>query len=166
MTSIQKIAPCLWFDTQAEEAANFYISTFENSRIVRVLRYVEAGQEIHGKPAGSVMTVEFELDGQRFTALNGGPEFKFNEAISLEVTCETQQEIDFFWEALTKGGEEGPCGWLKDRFGLSWQITPTVLGEMLGDQEIDEKEFDRVAKAFLKMKKLDIAAIERAYAGQ
>jgi predicted 3-demethylubiquinone-9 3-methyltransferase (glyoxalase superfamily) len=164
MTSIQKIAPCLWFDTQAEEAANFYISTFENSRIVRVLRYVEAGQEIHGKPAGSVMTVEFELDGQRFTALNGGPEFKFNEAISLEVTCETQQEIDFFWEALTKGGEEGPCGWLKDRFGLSWQITPTVLGEMLGDPDV--KKVERVTKAFLKMKKLDIAAIERAYAGQ
>ena len=164
MTSIQKIAPCLWFDTQAEEAANFYISTFENSRIVRVLRYVEAGQESHGKPAGSVMTVEFELDGQRFTALNGGPEFKFNEAISLEVTCETQQEIDFFWEALTKGGEEGPCGWLKDRFGLSWQITPTVLGEMLGDPDV--KKVERVTKAFLKMKKLDIAAIERAYAGQ
>jgi predicted 3-demethylubiquinone-9 3-methyltransferase (glyoxalase superfamily) len=163
MPSLQKIIPCLWFDTQAEEAANFYVSIFENSRIVRVHRYVEAGQEIHGKEAGSVQTVEFELDGQSFTALNGGPQFKFNEAISLEVTCETQQEIDFYWEALTQGGEEVACGWLKDRYGLSWQITPAVLGEMLSDP--DEKKVERVMNAFLKMKKLDIAAIERAYAG-
>jgi predicted 3-demethylubiquinone-9 3-methyltransferase (glyoxalase superfamily) len=164
MTSIQKIAPCLWFDTQAEEAANFYISIFENSRIVRVLRYVEAGQEIHGMQAGSVMTVEFELDGQRFTALNGGPQFKFNEAISLEVTCETQQEIEAYWEALTRGGEEVACGWLKDRYGLSWQITPAILGEMLDDP--DEEKVARVTNAFLKMKKLDIAALKRAYAGE
>ena len=163
MPSLQKIIPCLWFDTQAEEAANFYVSIFENSRIVRVHRYVEAGQEIHGKEAGSVQTVEFELDGQRFTALNGGPQFKFNEAISLEVTCETQQEIDFYWQSLTQGGEEVACGWLKDRYGLSWQITPAVLGEMLSDP--DEKKVERVMNAFLKMKKLDIAAIERAYAG-
>jgi predicted 3-demethylubiquinone-9 3-methyltransferase (glyoxalase superfamily) len=164
MTSIQKIAPCLWFDTQAEEAANFYISTFENSRIVRVLRYVEAGQEIHGKPAGSVMTVEFELDGQRFTALNGGPQFKFNEAISLEVPYETQEEIDFYWEALTQGGEEVACGWLKDRYGLSWQITPAILSEMLSDPDVEKVE--RVTNAFLKMKKLDIAALEQVYEGR
>lgn len=123
MTPIQMITPCLWFDTQAEEAANFYISIFENSRILHVLRYSEAGYEIHGKPAGSLLTVEFKLNGQRFIALNGGPQFKFNEAISLEVTCETQQEIDFYWDRLSEGGEEGSCGWLKDQFGLSWQVT-------------------------------------------
>jgi len=164
MASLQKITPCLWFDTQAEEAANFYVSIFKNSRVVRVQRYVEAGQEIHGKEAGSVQTVEFELDGLRFTALNGGPEFEFNEAISLEVSCETQEEIDFYWEALTQGGEEVACGWLKDRYGLSWQITPAILGELMSDPDV--KKVERVTNAFLKMKKLDIAAIERAYAGR
>jgi predicted 3-demethylubiquinone-9 3-methyltransferase (glyoxalase superfamily) len=164
MPSLQKITPCLLFDTQAEEAANFYVSIFKNSRIVRVQRYIEAGQEIHGKEAGSVQTVEFELDGQRFTALNGGPQFKFNEAISLEVPCETQEEIDFYWEALTQGGEEVACGWLKDRYGLSWQITPAILSEMLSDPDVEKVE--RVTNAFLKMKKLDIAALEQAYSGQ
>jgi predicted 3-demethylubiquinone-9 3-methyltransferase (glyoxalase superfamily) len=164
MTTIQMITPCLWYDTQAEEAANFYVSIFENSRVIRTLRYGQAGHEIHGKPAGSVLTVEFELNGQRFTALNGGPQFKFNEAISLEVTCETQQEIDTYWDRLCEGGEPGSCGWLKDKFGLSWQVTPAVLGEMLADP--DEGKTERVMEAFLQMKKLDIAAIKRAYAGK
>ena len=164
MATIQKITPCLWFDTQAEEAASFYASVFKESRIVRVLRYGEAGHEIHRQRAGSVMTVEFELDGQRFTALNGGPHFSFSEAISLEVGCETQQEIDFFWDRLTEGGEQGPCGWLKDKYGLSWQVVPTSLGEMLSDH--DHEKTRRVMNAFLQMKKLDIAALERAYAGE
>ena len=164
MTSIQMIAPCLWYDTQAEEAADFYTSIFDNSRILRILHYNEAGFEIHGKPAGSVLTVEFELNGQRFTALNGGPQFKFSEAISLEVTCETQQEIDYYWDKLVEGGEEGPCGWLKDKFGLSWQITPAILGEMLCSE--DKEKTHRVMDAFLHMKKLDIATIKKAYAGE
>ena len=164
MTTIQKITPCLWFDTQAEEAANFYATIFKNSRIVRILRYVDANHEVHEKRSGSVMTVEFELDGQRFTALNGGPEFNFSEAISLEVFCESQQEIDHYWNKLTEGGEEGPCGWLKDRYGLSWQIVPTALGRMLEDP--DQKKTQRVTNAFLKMKKLDLAALERAYSGE
>ncbi len=163
MASINMIAPCLWYDTQAEEAAKFYVSIFEDSRISRILRYSEAGFEIHGKPAGSVLTVEFELNGQRFTALNGGPQFKFNEAISLEVTCETQQDIDYFWEKLGAGGEYSACGWLKDKFGVSWQITPAVLGEMLDDP--DEEKVLRVTNAFLQMKKLDIELIQKAYAG-
>jgi predicted 3-demethylubiquinone-9 3-methyltransferase (glyoxalase superfamily) len=125
------------------------------------LRYSEAGYEIHGKPAGSVLTVEFELNGQRFTALNGGPQFNFSEAISLEVTCETQQEIDYYWDKLVVGGEEGPCGWLKDKYGLSWQITPAILGEMLSDE--DEERTNRVMETFLQMKKLDIAKIQKAY---
>lgn len=164
MAAIQKITPCLWFDTQAEEAANFYTSLFENSRIVHVSRYGEAGHEIHQKRAGSVMTVEFELDGQRFTALNGGPQFRFSEAISLEVGCATQEEVDFFWSRLTEDGEEGPCGWLKDKYGLSWQIVPTALGEMLSG--LDPEKIQRVTNAFLQMKKLDIAALRRAYAGE
>lgn len=164
MASLQKITPCLWFDTEAEEAANFYVSIFKNSRIVRVLRYGEAGHEIHGMPAGSVMTVEFELDDQRFTALNGGPHFKFNEALSLEVSCATQDEIDFFWSRLTEGGEEGPCGWLKDKYGLSWQIVPIVLREMLSDPNPEKTE--RVTNAFLRMKKFDIELLQRAYAGE
>jgi predicted 3-demethylubiquinone-9 3-methyltransferase (glyoxalase superfamily) len=164
MASLQKITPCLWFDTQAEEAANFYVSLFENSRIVRILHYADAGQEIHGKEAGSVLTVVFELDGQRFTALNGGPQFKFSEAISLEVACDTQEEIDYFWEALTQDGEEGECGWLKDKFGLSWQINLATLGEMLGDP--DPEKTKRVTTVLLKMKKLDVAALTRAFAGQ
>ncbi len=164
MAAVQTITPCLWYDTQAEAAAHFYISIFENSKITRILRYGPAGYEIHGKPAGSILTVEFELNGQRFTALNGGPQFKFSEAISLEVTCETQQEMDEYWEKLGEDGEYGVCGWLKDKFGLSWQITPAVLGEMLADP--DEQKTQRVMNAFLKMKKLDIAEIQEAYAGK
>jgi predicted 3-demethylubiquinone-9 3-methyltransferase (glyoxalase superfamily) len=164
MATVQMITPCLWYDTQAEEAALFYTSIFENSRIVRILRYGEAGFETHHKPAGSVLTVEFELNGQRFTALNGGPEFKFDEAISLEITCATQQEIDYYWERLCEGGEEGPCGWLKDKYGLSWQVTPTILGEMLSDPDYEKTQ--RVMNAFLQMKKFDIATLERVYAGE
>lgn len=164
MPTLQRIAPCLWFDTQAEEAADFYTSIFPNSRIVRTLRYGEAGHEIHGKPAGSVLTVVFELDGQRFTALNGGPQFTFNEAVSLEIGCATQEEVDYYWEKLTDGGEESACGWLKDRFGLSWQVNPTGLDALLGDQ--DPQKSERVMSALLKMTKLDIAALERAYRGE
>jgi predicted 3-demethylubiquinone-9 3-methyltransferase (glyoxalase superfamily) len=159
----QKINPCLWFDTEAEEAAKFYCSIFKNSRMGRVARYVNEGQEIHGKPAGSVMAVEFELDGQKFAALNGGPQFKFDEAISFQIHCEDQREVDYFWSKLSEGGKEGPCGWLKDKFGLSWQVVPEVLYEMLLDQ--DHTKSRRVTKAFLHMKKFDIAELKRAYAG-
>lgn len=164
MANLQKITPCLWFDTQAEEAANFYASVFRNSRIIKVLRYGEAGHEIHGKPAGSVMLVELELDGQRFTALNGGPQFRFCEAISLVIACATQEEVDYFCDRLCEGGEEGPCGWLKDKYGLSWQVAPTVLQEMLSDPDRDKTQ--RVTNAFLHMKKFDIAALQRAYANK
>jgi predicted 3-demethylubiquinone-9 3-methyltransferase (glyoxalase superfamily) len=160
----RKIIPCLWFDSQAEEAARFYVSIFHKSRIGRISRYGEEGHEIHGRQAGSVMTVEFELEGQSFVALNGGPHFTFSEAISFQVHCETQEEIDFFWNRLGEGGQEGPCGWLKDRFGLSWQVVPAVLPEMLMDA--DAAKAQRVTKAFLQMRKFDIAALERAYAGQ
>lgn len=163
MTKVQMIAPCLWFDTQAEEATNFYISIFENSGILRILHYGEAGFEIHGKPAGSVLTVEFEINGQKFTALNGGPQFKFDEAISFEITCETQPEIDYYWTKLGEEGKFGECGWLKDKFGLSWQITPAILGEMLCDP--DATKVDRVMNVLLKMKKIDLAVIKQAYAG-
>jgi predicted 3-demethylubiquinone-9 3-methyltransferase (glyoxalase superfamily) len=155
--SIQKITPCLWFDHQAEEAARFYTSVFKNSRIEAVTRYGEAGPG----PKGSVMTVAFELDGQKFTALNGGPIFKFTEAVSFAVHCENQQEVDEFWEKLTDGGTEVQCGWLKDKYGLSWQVVPTVLMEMMQDQDAQRKE--RVVKAMLQMKKLDIAGLEAAY---
>jgi predicted 3-demethylubiquinone-9 3-methyltransferase (glyoxalase superfamily) len=160
----QKITPCLWFDTQAEDAANAYVGIFENSRIVRLSRYGKEGHEVHGRPAGSVMTVEFDLDGQRFVALNGGPHFKFNEAVSFQVHCGTQAEIDYFWGKLGEGGEEGPCGWLKDRYGLSWQVVPAVLPTMLMDPDPDK--VGRVTKAFLRMRKFDIAALERAYNGR
>lgn len=163
MPTIQRIAPCLWFDTQAEAAATFYTSIFANSRIVRTLRYGEAGHEIHGQPAGSVLTVVFELDGQRFTALNGGPLFTFNEAVSLEVRCADQAEVDYFWDRLTDGGEESACGWLKDRFGLSWQVTPAVLDDLITDP--DDERSERVMEALLTMKKLDIGALERAHGG-
>jgi predicted 3-demethylubiquinone-9 3-methyltransferase (glyoxalase superfamily) len=159
----QKINPCLWFDTEAEDAAKFYCSVFKNSRLGKVSRYVNEGQEIHGKPAGSVMAVEFELEGQRFAALNGGPHFKFDEAISFQVHCKDQNEVDYFWKALSAGGKEGPCGWLKDKFGLSWQIVPQVLFDMLMDP--DQTKSQRVTKAFLQMKKFDIAELQRAYAG-
>jgi predicted 3-demethylubiquinone-9 3-methyltransferase (glyoxalase superfamily) len=160
----QKINPCLWFDTEAEEAAKFYCSVFKNSRVVKISRYVNEGQEIHGKPAGSVMAVEFEIAGQKFAALNGGPHFKFTEAVSFQVHCEDQDEVDYFWKKLSAGGTEGPCGWLKDKYGLSWQVVPEVLFEMLLDP--DQKKAERVTKAFLQMKKFDIAALNRAYAGK
>lgn len=163
MPNIHNITPCLWFDDQAEEAANFYVSIFEPSKILKILHYTEAGHEIHGKPAGSVLTVEFELNGQRFTALNGGPEFQFTEAVSLEVHCETQEEIDYYWEKLSENGEKGVCGWLKDKYGLSWQVTPTALGEMLSDP--DEEKVNRVMDSLLQMKKLEIAELEKAFAG-
>ena len=159
----QKIAPCLWFDTQAEEAANFYISIFNNSRIKRISRYGEAGREVHGKPPGSVMVVEFEIDGQTFTGLNGGPRFKFSEAVSFQVSCDTQDEIDYFWSKLSQGGEEGPCGWLKDKYGLSWQVVPSVLPQMMTDA--DGAKTDRVMAAVMKMKKFDLATLKRAAAG-
>lgn len=159
-----KINPCLWFDSEAEEAAKFYCSVFKNSPMGRISRYVDEGQEIHGKEAGSVMAVEFELDGQRFAGLNGGPHFKFSEAISFQIHCDDQHEVDYFWKRLSEGGSEGPCGWLKDKFGLSWQVVPKILYEMLIDP--DPAKVKRVTKAFLQMKKFDIAALERAYAGR
>ncbi len=164
MATLQKITPCLWFDTQAEEAAAFYASIFVNSRITGITYYGASGFEIHGKPAGSVMTVAFELDGHRFTALNGGPNFKFSEAISFEVSCETQEEIDYYWERLGQNGGEGPCGWLRDQYGLSWQVIPAVLRRMLADP--DRERVQRVMDAVLHMKKLDVAALERAYVGE
>jgi predicted 3-demethylubiquinone-9 3-methyltransferase (glyoxalase superfamily) len=154
----QNITPCLWFDTEGEEAAHFYTSVFPNSKILDVARYGSAGP----RPEGTVMTVDFELDGQEFVALNGGPEFTFNEAISFQVSCESQEEVDRYWSALSEGGEEGPCGWLKDRFGVSWQIIPTALLRLLGDP--DREKSQRVMQAMLQMKKLDIADLERAAA--
>jgi predicted 3-demethylubiquinone-9 3-methyltransferase (glyoxalase superfamily) len=154
---MQKITPCLWFDNQAEEAASFYVSLFENSGISSASRFGEGAPG----PAGSVMTVNFQIEGQEFIALNGGPFFKFTEAISLFVNCETQEKVDELWAKLTEGGEEGQCGWLKDRYGLSWQIVPTVLGELLGDP--DPKKAQNVMQAMLQMRKLDIAALRRAY---
>jgi predicted 3-demethylubiquinone-9 3-methyltransferase (glyoxalase superfamily) len=160
-----RITLCLWFDHQAEEAARFYVSIFKNSKIVTVARYSEAGQEIHRRPPGSVMTVEFELEGQRFTALNGGPAFRFTEAISLQVFCEDQQEVDHYWERLSEGGDPKAqqCGWLKDKYGLSWQVIPAVLPEMLKDQ--DSARARRAMDAMLRMKKFDIGELERAAAG-
>ena len=163
MANLHRITPCLWFDDQAEEAAKLYVSIFDNSRIIRTTRYSETGQEIHGKAAGSVMTVQFELDGHQFTALNGGPQFKFSEAISLQVLCETQAEVDHFWSRLSAGGQEGPCGWLTDKFGLSWQVTPTVLTEMLSDPNPEKAQ--RVMSAMFRMGKIDIPTLERAHAG-
>ena len=163
MAIIPKITPCLWFDTQAEVAANHYVSIFKNSKIGRIGRYGKEGKEIHGKEAGTVMVVEFELEGTKFVALNGGPEFKFDEAISFQIHCETQAEVDHFWSKLAAGGSEGPCGWVKDKFGLSWQVVPTVLPEMLGDK--DAAKAGRTMNAMLQMKKLDIGALQRAYAG-
>jgi predicted 3-demethylubiquinone-9 3-methyltransferase (glyoxalase superfamily) len=161
---MQKVVVNFWFDDQAEEAARFYTSIFKNSRILNTTKYPEAARAVSGKPAGSVMTVDFELDGQKFVALNGGPEFKFNESISLIVECEDQQEIDYYWEKLTAGGEESVCGWLKDRFGVSWQVVPKKLDEMLRDN--DQTKVEAVTAAFLSMRKLDLPTIERAYAGQ
>ena len=156
MATLTKIVPCLWFDTEGEEAANFYTSIFENSRIVKVTRYGSAGP----RPEGMVMTVNFELDGQEFIALNGGPQFKFDEAISFQVNCGSQDEVDELWTKLSDGGEEGPCGWLKDKYGVSWQIVPTVLDELIGDP--DPERSQRAMKAMLGMRKIDIAELERA----
>jgi predicted 3-demethylubiquinone-9 3-methyltransferase (glyoxalase superfamily) len=156
---MQKITPCLWFDTEGEEAAQFYTSIFPNSRIVETTRYGTAGP----RDEGTVMTVLFELDGQRFIALNGGPDFKPNEAISFEVDCESQDEVDSYWEALSEGGEQGPCGWLKDKFGVSWQITPKILMELITDP--DQEKGQRVMAAMLRMGKIEIAELERAAAG-
>jgi predicted 3-demethylubiquinone-9 3-methyltransferase (glyoxalase superfamily) len=161
--SAKMIMPCLWFDTQAEAAANHYVSIFPKSKLGKITRYGKEGKEIHGKPAGSVLTVEFEIEGVKFLALNGGPQFKFDEAVSFQVLCETQADIDYFWSKLAEGGEEGPCGWLKDKFGLSWQVVPTVLPEMLQDPNAGRA--DRAMKAMLQMRKLDIAALQRAQNG-
>ena len=160
-----RITPCLWFDDQAEEAVRFYTAIFRNSKIVSTTRYGEAGKEIHGKPAGTVMTVAFELDGQAFTALNGGPVFQFNEAISFQIHCETQEEVDYYWEKLCEGGDEKAqqCGWLKDKFGASWQVVPSVLAEMIQDPTSEPSQ--RAMQAMLQMKKIDIAELRRAYAG-
>jgi predicted 3-demethylubiquinone-9 3-methyltransferase (glyoxalase superfamily) len=165
MPITHRITPCLWFDDQAEAAARFYTSVFKNSKIGKIARYNEAGHEMHGRPAGSVMTVVFELDGQEFTALNGGPVFELNEAVSLQVWCETQAEVDDYWEKLGQGGDKDAqqCGWLKDKFGLSWQIVPVVLAEMIGDP--DPEKAGRTMNAMLQMKKLDIARLTQAYNG-
>ena len=156
---MQKITPFLWFDHQAEEAANFYVSVFKNSKILSVSRYGEGAP----RPAGTAMIINFQIDGQDFMALNGGPEFKFTEAVSLFVNCETQEEVDTYWEKLSAGGEKGQCGWLKDRYGLSWQIVPTALGELMSDP--DPEKSRRVMEAMLKMSKIDINALKRAHEG-
>jgi predicted 3-demethylubiquinone-9 3-methyltransferase (glyoxalase superfamily) len=156
---MQKITPFLWFDNNAEEAANFYVSVFKNSKLLNVARYSDVGPG----PKGTVMTVEFELDGQEFVALNAGPTFKFTEAISFVVNCETQEEVDYYWERLSEGGEKSHCGWLKDKFGLSWQVTPTILGKLMADK--DQEKANRVMQAMLKMDKLDIEPLQRAYEG-
>ena len=162
---MQKITPFLWFDDQAEEAAKFYTSIFKNSKVGKITRYGEAAEKAAGRPAGSVMTVEFELEGQKFTALNGGPVFKFNESISFVVNCDTQEEVDYFWEKLSAdGGQESECSWLKDKFGVSWQVVPTVLIEMLQDKDSEKSE--RVMKAMLQMQKIDIKKLNAAYAGK
>ena len=158
-----KITPCLWFDTEAEAAANHYVSIFKNSKIGSVSRYGKEGKDVHGKEAGTVMAVSFELEGLTFVALNGGPQFKFDEAISFQIHCETQAEVDYFWDRLSKDGSEGQCGWLKDKFGLSWQVIPKALVEMLMDQNKDKA--GRVMKTMLQMRKFDIAALRQAQAG-
>jgi len=166
MPGVHTITPCLWFDDQAEAAAKFYTSIFRNSKIVSISRYGEAGYEVHGKPAGTVMVVAFELDGQAFTALNGGPMFTFNEAISFQVYCETQADVDYHWEKLSAGGDAGAqqCGWLKDQYGVSWQVVPRVLPKMITDP--DAVKSQRVMAAMLQMKKIDIDALTRAYEGR
>ena len=163
---MNKITPCLWFDSEAEEAARFYTGVFPNSKITSISHYGEAGREVHGQPAGKVLTVAFELDGRPFTALNGGPQFKFNEAVSFQVPCRNQDEIDYYWDKLTAGGDARAqqCGWLKDRYGLSWQVFPAAVMDMLQDQ--DRKKADRAMQAMMQMKKMDLKALERAYAGQ
>jgi predicted 3-demethylubiquinone-9 3-methyltransferase (glyoxalase superfamily) len=164
MADLRKITPCLWFDGQAKDAAKHYVSIFDNAKIGKISRYGEEGHEIHGREPGSVMVVEFELEGQKFVGLNGGPQFTFSEAISFQIDCKDQGEVDYFWERLSEGGEEGPCGWLKDKFGLSWQVVPRALPRMLS--EGDAEQSARVTKAFMQMKKFDIAALQRAYDGR
>ena len=162
---MQKITPFLWYDDKAEEAANFYVSIFKNSKIGDIARYDDAGAKAAGRPTDSVMVVEFQLEGQEFVALNGGPHFKFTEAVSFVVNCETQEEVDYFWQKLTAdGGQESQCGWLKDKYGLSWQVVPTILTELLKDK--DPVKSQRVMKAMLQMKKIDIATLKQAYEGQ
>ena len=163
---MQKITPCLWFDRNAEEAARFYTSIFRNSKITNISRYGEAGYEVHHMPAGTVLTVEFELDGQTFTALNGGPVFKFNEAISFQVGCDSQEEVDYYWGKLSEGGDKKAqqCGWLKDKYGISWQIVPKVLVEL--QQSKDAEKSGRVMEAMLKMTKIDIGRLQQAYEGE
>lgn len=160
---MQKISPCLWFDNNAEEAVKFYVSIFKNSKVGNVTRYGKEGYEIHKKKEGSVMTIDFEIEGQKFLALNGGPIFKFNEAISFQIYCDTQEEIDYYWEKLTEGGDKNAqvCGWLKDKFGVSWQVVPIAMIKMLQDK--DSKKTERVMKAMLQMQKLDIDALTKAY---
>ena len=160
----QKITPFLWFDDQAEEAAKFYTSIFRNSRVGRISRYDKAGEKAAGRPAGSVMTVEFQLEGQQFVVLNGGPHFKFTEAISFVVNCATQAEVDRFWKKLATGGQEVQCGWLKDKYGLSWQIVPTVLGELMSGKDVAKSQ--RVMGAMLKMVKLDVKKLKQAAKGR
>jgi predicted 3-demethylubiquinone-9 3-methyltransferase (glyoxalase superfamily) len=166
MAAVKPITPCLWFDNQAEEAARYYTGIFKNSKIGAISRYGEAGKEAHGQKAGTVMVVEFELNGQPFTALNGGPVFKFNEAISFQIMCQTQEEIDHYWNKLSEGGDKNAqqCGWVKDKFGLSWQVVPTVLGEMMSNP--DKEKAGRAMEAMLQMKKLDIAELKRAFEGK
>jgi predicted 3-demethylubiquinone-9 3-methyltransferase (glyoxalase superfamily) len=158
---MQKITPFLWFDDKAEEAVSFYTSIFRNSKIGNIARYGDAGAQVSGRPKGTVMTVAFQLEGQEFVALNGGPQFKFTEAISFVVNCQTQEEVDEYWNKLSAGGQEVQCGWLKDKYGLSWQIVPTILGEMLSDP--DAKKTERVMKAMLQMKKIDIKGLKQAH---
>jgi predicted 3-demethylubiquinone-9 3-methyltransferase (glyoxalase superfamily) len=160
----QQITPCLWFDKNAEEAANFYITVFKNSKITAIVRFGNAGQEVHGGAPGAVLAIDFELDGQKFSCLNGGPQFKFSEAVSFQIPCETQEEIDYYWSTLTKGGSESECGWLRDKFGLSWQVFPRRLLEMLRDP--DRAKADRAMSTMMKMSKIDFATIERAFAGK
>jgi predicted 3-demethylubiquinone-9 3-methyltransferase (glyoxalase superfamily) len=164
MASIQKISPFLWFDSQAEDAARFYTGIFKNSKLGKISRYTEAGREVHRRPPGSAMTVEFELEGQKFTALNGGPAFRFTEAISFQINCDSQQEVDYYWEKLGAGGDPNAqqCGWLKDKFGLSWQVVPVALAELMSDP--DKAKAGRAMQAMLKMKKIDIDEIKRAAA--
>ncbi|MGH7185829.1 MAG: VOC family protein [Pseudomonadota bacterium] len=162
--AVPKITPCLWFDAQAEEAARFYVAIFKNSRVRSVARYDDEGAKASGRPKGSVMTVAFELDGQGFVALNGGPHFKITEAISFIINCRTQKEVDYFWDKLSAGGQEVQCGWLKDRFGVSWQVVPAILIAMLQDKNPEKSR--RVMAAMLKMRKINIAGLRRAYAGR
>jgi predicted 3-demethylubiquinone-9 3-methyltransferase (glyoxalase superfamily) len=165
MPTVQRISPCLWFNKEAEDAARYYAGIFKKSRIGTITRYGKAGFETHHQPAGTVMVVAFELEGQKFTALNGGPQFKFNEAISLQVNCDTQKEIDYYWEKLSAGGDPKAqqCGWLKDKFGVSWQVIPTIMGELFKNE--DSAKSQRVMQAMLPMKNIDIAVLEKARGG-